>query len=550
MKKNLLTSIIFLLCFSGFSRSSKGKEFWLAFMENISPLTNGAPAFKVHVSSDVTTTCTLSIPYTGYTSTFVVVANQVKVFTLPPGNLHPLGDEATANTGIRIRANDSVEVKALHYRTFFSESSIVLPLHEIGSDYFVMAQQDALGNSPSEFVVLVTQNNTTIEIIPSVTTLGFRPTGVAFNVTLQAGQIYQLQAIGDLSGTSVRSLDQSKKIAVFGGARQSQFGCNFGAMVGSGADNHIYDQMFPIFSFGTKYHVVPFQGHLFDLVKVMASQNNTSVSVVGGNSYVLNQGQLATFTINSSCEISSNLPVAVAQLASSQDCNHIVPPTPPNQGTVTGDPGMICLVPVDLYLKKALFYTEGKPIANNNYITFAKHRLNIVIKNSAIGNLKLDNVAIPSNSFSPVTNNSVYSYARLTLDTLSLKQHTLTCDSGFNATIYGFATYNFYGHHLGYYRPELPDVPTSLYKNKINSSINIFPVPTSENLNVQSTSPIRSIQVINLFGTEVLKLSLAGSTSVNLDVGELAEGIYYCIVQCEDDYRSSEVLKFMKIQRN
>lgn len=263
MKKQIALAIVLLLSLSGFSRTTKGKEFWIGFMENLNQGFNGPPVFKMHVSSDVATTCTVSVPFTGFTSTFAIGANQVYIFRLPPGNYNPFGDEAIANNGIRLRSNDSVNVKAFHYRVFFTESTLILPVHEIGSQYLIMAQADAAGTSPSEFVVLATQNNTTIEIIPSVVTMGTRPVGVPFNVTLQQGQMYQLQSLSDLSGTEVRSLDPAKKIAVFGGARQAEFGCN------AGADDHIYDQVYPVWPFGTKYHVVPFLGHVFDQVKIM-----------------------------------------------------------------------------------------------------------------------------------------------------------------------------------------------------------------------------------------------------------------------------------------
>ncbi len=547
MKKNILLLLATILSFSGFSRTTKGKEFWIAFMENISLSVNGQPVFRLHLSSDVNTLCTISIPYTGYTSTLALTAGQVKTFALPTSNFHPMGDEAIANNGIRLIANDSIEVKAFHYRAFFTESSLILPLHEIGTDYLVTAEQGALGNSPSELVVLATQNNTSVEIVPSVVTAGLRPVGVPFSVVLQAGQIYQLQAFSDLSGTSVVSLGGSKKIAIFSGARQAQNGCNFSAAPALGADNHIYDQMYPTFSFGNKYHVIPFQTHLFDFVKVVASQNNTSISVTNGNNFTLNKGQVATFTVNTSCEITSNLPVSVAQLSSSQDCNYTVLPSPIISGTLTGDPGMINLVPAELTLKKALFYTEGKPVPGNVRIYFRKHRLSIVVKSSAIGNLKLDNVAIPSISFTPVSSNSAYSFTRLTLDTLTLNQHILTCDSGFNATIYGFEVYDFYGHHLGYYRPDLPDVPTAIHKITNNLNLKVFPIPASQNLNVQSERQIRSVTITDLLGRELIAVKPNGVTALEIDLGAISDGVYYCTVSYDNNNEAPELVKFLKI---
>jgi hypothetical protein len=530
MKKLLFILLCSGLFTSGFSRSTRGKEFWIGFMENINLATNGPPSFRIHISADVATTCTVSAPFTGYTSVISVAANQVFVFTLPAGNFNPFGDEAIANNGVRLLAADSVEVKAFHHRVYFTESTMILPVHEIGTEYIITTQPD-LGNiSPTEFVVVATQNNTAIEIVPHAVTVSTRPIGVAFTATLQQGQMYQVQAIGDLAGSSVRSLDPLKKIAVFGGARQARLGCN------ALADDHVYDQLYPVSSWGYNYQVVPFSGRLFDVIKVMAAQNSTSVSITNGNSYLLNQGQYATFTASTSCGITSDRPITVAQLATSQGCSGGL-----------GDPGMIVLVPSNLLHYKTLFYTPAT-LALPTIDRFPLHRLNIVIKTSAIGNLTLDNVAIPSQSFSLVSPGSAYSYARLVLDTLGSLQHTLVCDSGFNAMIYSLPNYNFYGHHLGYGADVLN--PMGVQSHGMGSSPAVFPVPTKGNLTVRASRPVSSIVITDLFGKEVLIMQGGGSAEVQLDIGSLSDGIYYGVVHYDGSDEAPEVIRLVKASKN
>jgi hypothetical protein len=535
MKKFILSVLVIVLFFSGDARSTKGKEFWIAYMENINLAYNGPPVFKLHVSSDVSATCTLAVPFTGYTFTFVVNPNQVYVLSLPAGNYNPFGDESIANNGVLLSSSDSVEVKAFHYRMNFSESTLILPVDEIGTEYLIAAQNDWMNNSPSEFVILATKDNTTIQITPSAVTLGTRPVGIPFTVMLQKGQMYQLQAMGDLSGTEVKSLNILQKIAVFSGARQAQFGCNMGA------DDHIYDQMFPVSSFGTKFHVIPFLGHVADFVKVVASQNATTFSVSSGGTYTLNKGQVQTLTVTASCEINSNAPVNVVQLATSQGCNG----TPFGEA---GDPGMISLVPANLKLTRAKFFTESvvKTGPVNNFLPF--HRVNVVIRNGAIGNLKLDNVVVPSNSFVLVSPGSDYSYTRLLFDTLGPLQHVLTCDSGFNASIYFFAYYTFYGHHLGY---TTLDVSNTLGLNhaRENHPLWIYPVPAHQMLNIQSPEQICHIEVCDLFGNTILKAKGNGLNTQVLDIALLPTGVYFCIVSYGIKAEKRQVLRFLKNEK-
>ncbi len=396
MKKIIFCLIVLCITPNLISQTSKGKVFWIGFMENISLSMNFLPTFQIHVTSRVATTCSVTIPFTSFTSTFSVGANQVYVYTLPSGIFYPQGDEATANNGIRVNASDSVEVRAFHHRLYFSESTNVLPLEELGTEYMIMATDDTYTMAPAEFVVVATQNNSVIEIIPSAVTVGTRPIGVPFTMTLQAGQMYQIQSMSDLTGSMVKSLDPLKPIAVFAGARQARIWCHIGD------DDHVYDQMYPVSAFGMLYHVVPLARHLFDVVKVLAAQNTTSVTITGGQSFSLNKGQSATFTVNAACEITSDKPISVAQFATPMGCNG-------PQQTAVGGPGMIMLFPAELTLKQSVFYTLSRMKFGAVSDYYPLHNVNMVIRSSAIGNAKLDNSVIPTVSFTPVPGNANYS---------------------------------------------------------------------------------------------------------------------------------------------
>src|SRR5436853_476541 len=108
MKKKFL--LFFLVCASHFTiaqnHSTKGKEFWFAYMENLSLVFNGPPAFTVIISSEVNTSGQIEVPATGFTFPFTVSAMQDTEIVLPPGILYPQGDEALYHFGFKLTSND------------------------------------------------------------------------------------------------------------------------------------------------------------------------------------------------------------------------------------------------------------------------------------------------------------------------------------------------------------------------------------------------------------------------------------------------------------
>lgn len=494
---------------AGHARTTKGTEFWIGFMENLTLSFNGPPQFTLNITSDVATSGVLTVPYTGYSQTFTVAPSQVTQVTLPQGIYYPQGDETVANNGIKITANDPIEVTAFHYRVYFTESSIALPITELGTDYLVIAQKDTNSFSPSEFIVVATEDSTTIEIIPSVVTVSTRPAGVPFTKLLMKGQVYQVQAYGDLTGTSVRSVSPVKKIAVFGGARQAYVGCSLNA------DSHVYDQLYPFSNWGTSYSLIPFYTHSGDYFKIVASQNGTIVSLASGANYNLNKGQFVDVFLNATDIVIANNPIAVAQISTSQDCNPSL--------FAKGDPNMIVLVPNNLLKKKTTFYTPTYITLSTLAVTFPQHFINILVPNSGVPLITLDGISI-SSSFAPLPNSSSFSYATIILDTLGLLTHTLQCDSGFNAFTYGFWDYNSYSHHFGFHQ----DTSTGLNEFFPENNITLFPNPTSDLLQIKSSIAIQSVTIYDCLGNQCVIKSNIGSKTPLVNLTNLASGLYLC----------------------
>src|SRR5690606_116724 len=93
--------------------------------------------------------------------------------------------------------------------------------------YFTMCYKPNVDDDPehgrnSEFLIVASEDNTLVEITPSVVTDGGRVADVTFNITLNKGEVYQVQSLnrnnlagqGDLSGSFIQS---DKPVAVYSG---------------------------------------------------------------------------------------------------------------------------------------------------------------------------------------------------------------------------------------------------------------------------------------------------------------------------------------------
>src|SRR6185436_6440133 len=430
MKKIILFTLI-VFSFSSVAQNitTKGTEFWLTYMENLTLNFNGPPSFSIIISSDVNTSGTVAIPATGFTIPFSVTANQATEVLLPANIYYPEGDEDYFDFGIKITSAAPVNVYTYHFRAFFTDATVVLPLTELSDQYLIMAHTDFSVNSPSEFVVEATQDSTVIEIIPSVVTVSFRPPGVPFTIVLNEGQVFQLQSYEDLTGSSVRSLDPQKKIAVFGGARQANIYC-------SGADNTLYDEIYPETSAGSNFITVPFltfsqQG--YDFFRFMATADSTAFTINSAPVFLLHRGEYYDTLLSAAAYIVSNKPIFATQFKTSQNCS---------MGSL-GDPSMLNLTPLNLKKKTSIFKSlDGPPPTS---MLNPHHYINIITATNSTGLLTLD--GNPVAGFIPVPAYPAFSYA---VSSLIQGQHIIESDSGFNAYAYGIGMANAYTFHLGY----------------------------------------------------------------------------------------------------
>lgn len=509
MNKILLLIFSFLLSSNLQAQSSgtQGTEFWFTFMENLTLAFNGDPEFTVYVSATEDGTATITAPFTGLTFSFSYEANSVTEYTLPNNIFYAQGSETIANFGLKINTTSEVSVRAVHYRIYFCDSSLILPTDVLGDEYVIPAGKDASNSasSPSSLVIVATENNTEIEIIPSVNTAGLRPANIPFTISLDAGNSYQIQASGDLTGSKVRSIDGSK-IAVFSGAKKAFVFCF------TSADNHLYDQVYPVNYADDSYALIPFKDQGFSIFKILAIEDETDVFINNNLFATLQAGEYIEKEYDSPRLLTSSKNVFVTQFNPSQLCTN----------SQVGDPSMLHLHSSDYRIKNALFENisgfSGSPQA------FSVNNITLFTETENVENILLDGIDI-SNQFIDFPGFSNYQYAMISLETGTSK---LEAPRGVFAYTYGFGDFDGYTHGLGF-DPNSEVSVSEVDHNKIS----VFPNPATYELSISSNEMISSIDILTIDG-QSLKRNTINHSTANLNTQEYPSGIYILKIHSEN----------------
>lgn len=452
----IIGTLLFLVPATGQDFSNKGKDFWIAYGNHVRMFetitaNNQAEKMELYMTSDVNTTGTIDIPGISFTTNFAVTANQITTIAVPRSA--GLLDEGIYNLGIHVTSNKPIVVYSFIYVNAVSGATLCLPVLTLGREYYSVnfTQVSNVNNSYSYFDVIATDTGVTaVEVIPAQNTKGGHLAGTPYIVTLTQGQVYQ--ALGvltsnnnpfrgvDLTGTQIRSINTSstkcKKIAVFCGSGKISIGCT-----GSGTSDNLYQQMYPVNTWGKTYITVPSVNNAstanqYNYYRIFKSDVSATVKLNGTvlpNASFVN-GQYYEFNVNQTNFIESDKPILVAQYFSSGGCNG---------NTGNGDPEMIYLNPVEQTISSVTLNSMQPPATNTN---INEHHINVVLKNSpdVINTFLIDGVA--AGKFSPLPANNNYAYAQIIV---TKGAHTLNCDSGFNAISYGFGNAESYGYSAG-----------------------------------------------------------------------------------------------------
>ncbi len=275
------------------------------------------------------TTVTISQPANSSFATITrnISANTVEMIDLSNfiGDIENQPVAQVQNKGILVTSNNPVSV----YYEIMGKGSPAnnqdFPLNPeifslkgknaLGLDFYVLSQDfcyNAFGGLESADIV-ATENGTNITFIPNTELVGspsnYQP-GTPYNITLNKGQTFALKPTTGNENFSMKGtrISANKPIAVT---------LSDDSIHRNGSMDLIGDQTFPIEKTGKEYIVVRgLDGASQDRVYILATENNTQISINGANVGTFNAGQTYNYDnlVNQSTYIQANKNVYVMHL--------------------------------------------------------------------------------------------------------------------------------------------------------------------------------------------------------------------------------------------
>ena len=403
--------------------SNEGTDFWTVFPTH-DPNQSSLATMNVNITSKFNSEVTVSCG--SYFETKSIPANTVVTFLVD--RVQSYIDYASVN---RVLTNRGIHIvvtpgmpKVVAYSHVFagnrSAATLILPVDALGQKYFSMNYTQDVGGK-NYMILIAAEDNTELILNKNDNT--------KISILLaKKGDVYEYMPTGteDLTGTFVETATGSicKRFAAFSGSTSIFIGCTLGR-------DPLLQQLYSTNSWGKMYGVVPFINRRY-IIRVLAQEDNTSVIFDGGNPIILNRGKFIERTLTAATIVSADKLISVAEYSYSQNCSSV------NGTTLTGDPEMVILNPVEFNIKNITVFSSDKNLILERYV-------NVFMKTSKTSTFKI-NGAVPNAAWVPIPSNPTYSGLQVQVFVPSL---TLTADDGFNAIAYGFGNTESYAYSAG-----------------------------------------------------------------------------------------------------
>ena len=427
----------------GQTASTQGRDFWFTFLSN---QTSDPTQTCLILSAERACSVTVSNPNTGWSTTASIPAGGRVDVDIPFAQAYypSSSDNSVRNFGCHLVATDVISAYTMNYRHASFDGGHLLPTETLADNY--MIETIPPGIDGSIVMIVATEDNTVVDITPSVATSGGWAANSQQTITLNTGQTYQFSTSSEsasFSGTRVQARD-CKRIAVFAGGKcaQAPAGCTY--------CDHVYDPMIPTIYWGNHFAVTGSLTRSKDVVRVTALNDGTTVTKNGSTVATLAAGGTYNFELTSSeisCYIATSGPAVCYLYLTGQSC-----------GGGNGDPSMVYITPIEQNIRRITFGTYY-----NSGTSSLQQYVNIVTPTSNVGSVTLDGSSI-SGQFTALNGNANYSYARLNI---SHATHTLQCDSGLVAHVYGLGEVTSYAYNVG---SSAIDLSSAMYINHVSTA--------------------------------------------------------------------------------
>ena len=440
-------------------KTTEGTDFWFAFMEG--RVHDESHYVEITLTSDVT--CNFKVYLGGADKDYMSGMVEAEIpysFKLDWDQVEAIGSENIEKKAIHLTSDNPMNVYALNYCPSSSDVALIYPTNTLGKEYFAACydphvDEENLGGynhgRNSEFLIVATEDNTVVIVEPSKKTDKNKPAHFPFQIKLDQGDIYQVQSMnqnnlegqGDLTGSYIKS---DKPVALFSGSLATTVPGDPDVR----AWDHLFEQIPPVQSWGTKFMAVPMRSRKLDRYRVIAAYDNTKIKLGGSNFGILNRGQFKEFPLgyDEPRIIESTKPILLVQYSCSQSVDF-------NYTNGNGDPFMVVVSPLAQTKQNVTFTAYNSTEITDRYF------VNVVAKDISTQSIYLDGNPIPFTSLP----NSGYSYAQVKISQGSHTLYSSVEDRGFIAYVYGFGQYESYGYGAGYNLDIQLDLGYSYLKN-------------------------------------------------------------------------------------
>ena len=310
-------------------------------------------------------------------------------------------------------------------------------------------------STANNFIITAFYNNTEVEVISNLKVRyaisGSWSSKNNTKYTLNSFDYLSITAKVDLTGTEIRT---NKPVSVFSGHHCPNI------PIGVRACDHAVEQIPPVSRWGRQLVVTAFQRNVpGDIVKIVASENNTEITVNCLNDSVpevlvqkaLNGNEHLSFQLpsNGTCLINSSHPILAVQFSTGSSLSP----------TSLGDPSMTIVPNLDMYFQsgRARFIS---PITTKTLSDRYMHFVNIYIYYPPGVNITtptIDGVRLPNSenfqeiiigqSFLPEGVNGTFHIFK---GTVAGGLHVIETNGHVAAIVYGYRTWEMYSYTVNY----------------------------------------------------------------------------------------------------
>ena len=340
--KRIITLFLLLVfaCSLGAQVETRGSDFWVTFGNNANAPSNSV-YLQLRIVAKQAVTGRITFTENNKVVPFSISDNDAFNYTLTQEDRaasYSLGTGISSKS-IRIQTDNDIPVTVYAFNTYaaLADATNLLPVPTLGSDYYHLGRAAVNSNFTDNYMVVATQDNTIVYE---------NGNDVAH---LSKGQVYFRRADNMSQDLSGRHITSNNPIAYFTAHNYHQ--------IDGGGDN-IFQQLTSTETWGTKF-IVPVSLRGVELIRIVASHNNTKVTQTGAvlpktstpaqQTYTLNAGEFVELQIslaNKGCYIESDKPVQV--------CSYMVGMNYNNGAVGNGDESLVWIPPVEQSVQTAL----------------------------------------------------------------------------------------------------------------------------------------------------------------------------------------------------